>query len=533
MKNALTTDELKRSLMAARRRLLAIEARDDLITFMRLMAPDTEDPDDPTKSRYEVQPHHQLLADALMKVAAGEIPNLAISLPPQTGKSTLATRGFMPWYWGKFPTKSMMMGGYAQAFVESEFGSAIRATVESSQYQQIFPGVTFKPGSRSKEHMELEQGGKLSLLGRGGSGTGRPADGGFLIDDPIKDAKEADSVTIRNDVWNWFTRVVETRCNFWSWKIIIQTRWHEDDLIGRLTDPQNPHYDKHIADQWVYINIPLLMDNPEIAAALGKKVGDPLWPERFPLKLIENRRRMDPIGFSALCQGRPTPPEGAFYKRQQLFGYMPDDMPKNARYYITGDLAVSTERKGNKTCVGLWLLDENDTLYLAPDLYWDKKQADESVDEIIAICQRWPVFEGWFEKHQLERAIGPFLRKRMEEEQLYTPFGSLTLNGSKGARAISIRGRMAQGKVRFPMFAPWWPQAQDQLLKFTGSGDDAEDDFCDMLSLMGQAMDEQIAPSHLVERKDNVIKVGTMRWIKDSARRLSEEQRLRAAISGM
>lgn len=443
-----------------------------------------------------------------------------------THNSDLASRLGLAYHIGRWPWKHILMGTYNQTFSE-EFGDDVRAIINQPEYAEVFPRLKLRTGAKAKDHMVTEDGGKVSFLGRGGSGTGRPADG-MLVDDPIKDSKEAESLTVRDDTWKWFVRVMNTRCHKHSWKIVIQTRWSDDDVIGRLTDPTNPYYNEDIAKQWTYINIPALMDTEDIAKSLGKQVGDALWPERFPIKLLNNMKAMDPVGFSALYQGRPTPPEGAFYKQYQLRGYgSPNDIPKEVRYYLTGDLAVSPEIKADKSCVGIWALDREDNLWLLPDLYWDRKSSDESVEKIILFCKQYMIFEAFFEKGQLDRAIGPFLNKRMLESECYVPTTKMPVSGDKGHRSLSIRGRMAQGKVRFPTFAPWWTAAKDQLLKFTGSGNDKEDDFCDMIALIGQAMGKQIVASGPAPQQ-NVIKIGTFGWVKQQSK-IEEKQRRRSA----
>lgn len=500
---------------AARKRLAALNAQQGLLDFAHYMMPDPNNPDDPDKSTYKIMPHHRMMAQALEAVERGECMRLAISIPPQHGKSLIISRLFPSWFVGRNPHKNLMLGTYNQDFA-NEFGDDVRNIIESPQYADVFHNMSLRKGSRAKDHMVTSEGGKLSFLGRQGSGTGRPADG-FLVDDPIKDAKEAESLLVRNDVWNWFTQVANSRCHVLTFQIIVQTRWHEDDLIGRLTDPTNPHYDEVVAKQWTYINIPAIMDDEKIAKALGKKIGEALWPERFPLKLLDTARRMNPTAFSALYMGKPTPPEGSFYKQDMLYGYELHELPKNLRYYGTMDLAVSPERDSDSSVVGNWGLDEDDTLWLLPDIYWEKKAADESIERIIDFAKTYGWFDAWGEKGQIDRMIRPFLEKRMRERNAFFNFNAFPVIANKGGRSLAMRGRMAQGKVRFPKFASWWPRAQEQILKFTGSGNDREDDFCDMMALIGQAISLQIKASTPSSDASNVIKVGSMRWIKQQS----------------
>lgn len=511
------------------------KCRTDMLELARYLMPDPDHPFDAAHSRYHVARHHRIIAEAFERVLAGKCLRLILSIAPQHGKSQLA-KTFMGSHVGNMPWKHLMMGTYNQDFA-NEYGDDVRNIIRSEEYQRVFPEVRLRTGSKAKDHMVTTQGGKLSFLGRGGSGTGRPADG-FLIDDPLKDAKEAGSKAIRDDVWEWYTRVSNSRCHVLTWQVIIATRWSDDDLIARLTDSSNPYYKQEVAKQWTVINIPAEIDDPELARALGVEVGSALWPERFPLELLHTSRAMDPLGYSALYMGRPTPPEGSFYRASDFTGdvlyHSKRDFPKNTRMYQTGDLGVSTEGYSNRSCVGTWALDEHDVLWLHPDLYWDKRASDESVDEMIRLGKEYDVMQAWYEKGQLEKAIGPFLQKRMEELGAYYSVTALPVAGNKGLRSQSFRGRLRQGKVKFPAFAPWWPRFFEVMMKFTGSGDDKEDDPCDMCALIGQALGATVKATN--SGHSNIVKFpkpGTFGWTIAAHRREQKQSARRAALKGM
>ena len=512
------------------------ECKSDILKLTRYGMPDPEHPYSVDHSRYIVAKHHKVIADAFEEVLQGKCLRLILSVPPQFGKSTLA-KHMVASHVGRFPWKHMIWGTYNQTFAD-ENGDDVRSIINSDWFRRVYKGAELRTGSKAKDHMVTQEGGKLSFLGRGGSGTGRPADG-LLIDDPFKDAEEARSKATREAAWTWFTRVANTRCHALTWQVIIGTRWSDDDIIARLTDPKNPHYNADVAKQWTVINIPAIVEDEELARALGLTAGQSLWPERFPKELLETARKMDPVGFSALYMGRPTPPEGAFYKEWMLATYeSPAQFPKYCRSYLTGDLAVSTDSKADKSCVGHWGLDKDDVLWLHPELYWDRKSSDESVDRIIDMGCQFQVLEAFWEKGQMDKAIGPFFEKRMQEEmakgrKAYFGLTRLPVAGDKGVRSLSTRGRMAQRKVMFPSFAPWWPAAKEEMLKFTGSGDDKSDDFCDMVALIGQALELQVrasgAPSNVVK----FPKVGTFGWTVAQHKREQKEASRRAALKGM
>ena len=494
-------------------------ARQRFMPFVKYTSPHAEHYQDPEFTAYDEQPHHTLVAEAIEEVFTGAIQYLAISMPPQTGKSELGTRKFIPYHVGKFPHKHILMGAYNQDFAE-EFGDEVRNLIHTPEYQNVFPNVQLRAGSKAKDHMVTTAGGKISFLGRGGSATGRPADG-FLMDDMIKDAKEAESKTTLDDIWKWFTRVANTRCHGKSWQIIIMTRWADDDPIGRLTDLRNRYYRKSVAAKWTVLNIPNIMTDEVIAKALGKKVGEALWENRFPLEMLLRSQAMDPWGFSALHMGKPTPPEGAFYKKSDIYTYDSiDDIPKNCRWYMSGDLAVSPDKNADRSCVGLWGLDEEDCLWLHPNLFWERIASDKTVDEIIERGIDHDIMEAFFEKGQIDKAIRPFLEKEMEYRNAYFGITAFPSAKNKGVRSVSMRGRMRQGKVKYPAQAHWWPDALDELLKFTGSGTDPNDDFADMAGLMGQALSVIITADAPPDESDNVIYPKELTWGWTKARSL-------------
>jgi len=497
-------------------------ARGDLLTFMKYIRPDPDYPGDVDRSRYDVQTFHKVLAELLHKVRDGETLRVAISMPPQFGKSALCTIAFPAWIAGQFPERYAIIAAYNQELAQ-EFGRNIVRIMESQEYRDVFPHVRLD--NKGQKLISIVDGGAMAFIGRDGGGTGRSADL-FIIDDPYKNKNDADSLATREEVWSLFTRVVNSRMRNTGAVIVIHTRWSDDDLIARLTDPTNPHYDKDVADQWTYINIPEIMDDEKIASILGKKVGDALWPERRSLKMLETVRRMDPAGFSALHMGKPTPPEGAFYQIEHLKGYEHKQLPKNMRYYLSGDLAVSTKYGADKTAIGIWGVDESPepSLWLMPTLYWKKAGADEWVDWMLDQCGSYGILTAYMEKGQIDTAIGPFLERRMMERARagkgnFVHIEKFPVVGDKGKRSQSFRTLCAMGRVRFPTFAPWWPAAKEQMLKFTGTGNDKEDDFCDMCGIMGQGSAQLISAG--VKKENNVIepKVGTLAWTRWAADR--------------
>ena len=359
----------------AQTRLAAIKrARTNLLDFMQLMMPSVRFPDNATKSEYKPSFHHQIIANSLEQLHEGFISRLILTCPPRHGKTQLATIGFVAWYMGNNPNKSVIVGTYNSEFAE-DLGRQVRDFVQSKTFQQIFPGVELKLDSRASDRLKTVQGGQAVFVGRGGAVTGRGGDL-LIIDDPLKDADEAASPTIRQKMWEWFNKTFMTRGMTDKVRVmLIQTRWHEDDLIGRLTDETNPDYQEREAALWTKIDMPALCTDPD-TDPLGREFGDALWPQRFSEIYLNGIRTRDPLGFSALYQCRPAPPEGILFTKDCLNTYSRGELPKNLRIYMASDHAVSTKQQRDKTCILAGGLDEDDNLWILPDIFWRQASAD-------------------------------------------------------------------------------------------------------------------------------------------------------------
>lgn len=496
----------------AKLRLEAIEkAKTDLIEFAKLMKPVTGNESDPRVSTYETAKHHVYLAEKLEKVAAGKIKRLIINMPPRSGKTELASKLFPAWYAGKYPNRSMILATYNERF-SFDFGRAVRNFMKHPAFKQIFPNSKPKKGAMAANRLELAEGGLLVFCGVGGSITGRGGDC-LLIDDPIKDRQQADSQLERDKAWTFFNQVFRTRLMTDEGSImIITTRWHPDDIVGRLTDPTNSYYDKEEAEQWEVIDLPAfaIEDDP-----LGRQPGDVLWPSRFGADYLENLRRADPRGFSALYQCRPSPEEGAFFQADWLQEYKPADLPSNLRYYIATDFAVSSDKVRDKTCILPVGIDEKQNIWVLPDVWWHHGNSDQVVEAFVNLVAKYKPLMVWGEKGQIAKSLGPFIRKRMAERGAFAPIDETHPAVDKQARAQSIAGRMSMGKVYFPVYAPWWGLAKDQILKFPQV---AHDDFVDALSLIGLGLLKLHVPKGQ-RAPETSNRPGTFGWLISQSKR--------------
>jgi predicted phage terminase large subunit-like protein len=513
---------LQQKLKAARRLLRVKQARDNLLDFTTLSMPDPQDPDDSERSRYKPAMHHQLIARALEKVESGEWPRLIITMPPRHGKTELATKRFPAWFVGRDPYRSIIAASYADDLAQ-EFGREVREIMRSPFYAQVFPSTTLRAGSASADRLQTKAGGVMVFTGRKGGLTGKGADL-LLIDDPVKDREEADSPALRNKMWSWFSDVAMSRLMDTAARVvIIMTRWHEDDLVGRLTDPDNPNYNAEEAAKWKILKLPALAEEND---PLKRKPGEALWPERISREFLEGQRRLNPRGFEALYQGNPAPDDGEFFRAEWIDKntYKPNELPKNLRYYIASDHAVSTAQERDATCMLVAGVDKEGVIWLV-DCWWRREQTDAVVDGMLDLGGRWKPLIWWAERGHISKSIGPFLRRRMYESRNYFRIEEVVPVADKQTRAQAIQGRMSMGMVKWPAFAPWYARARQEVIKFPAA---KHDDFVDTLAMIGMGLARIAAPGNAIMAADKAQQrptTGTLAWVKESSKRLLREKR--------
>lgn len=543
--------QLELTAKAARRAIALQDAQTDLLAFVRLMMPDPEDVDDARRSLYSTQPHHRLIAEALEKVARRELMRLAISIPPQFGKSTLATLNFIAWYMGRFPQRHIIFATYSTTFAE-EWGASVRTLVTSAPFKAIFPKFSLRTGQKGKGLMVTGHGGKVAFIGRQAGGSGKPADL-IVLDDLLKNEQEAESPTIRKELHGFFDKVVTARVRNNTAIIQIATRWHEDDEIGRQCDVDHPDRlkDEHgqVLDydpsrRWVFLNLPAVLKPGRVADALGikpepqtdplvvKAFGtDPLaslWPGEFSLRLLAEKAVANPVAFNALYMGKPSPDDGYYFKAEWLLEYDPHELPAMLQKYGASDHAVTEDQQNDSNVLGCVGIDSQQHIWVLPDLVWDRFETDRTVEELLMQFATHRPLLWWMESELISKSFGPFLHKRMLETNTITTIDPVTPAKDKRVRARAIQGRMSMKIVHFPRFAPWWRDARSQILKFPFA---THDDFVDWLAHIGLGLMKQVGATKPQE-SDKVVRVGSAAWMRAQSARRDRETKGREAISG-
>jgi len=442
-----------------------------------------------TMPGYVAAAHHRRITAALEAVEQGNLKRLMLFMPPRHGKSELASKRFPAWYLGRNPDRQIISASY-NSELAGDFGRSVRNLVADETYQAVFPGVALAADSQSAARWHTNQGGSYVAAGVGSSITGRGAHLG-IIDDPIKDRLEAGSELMRERIWDWYTSVFYTRLMPNAAIIIILTRWHDDDLAGRLLEDMAVG-----GDQWEVLSLPALAGSGD---PMGRQPGEALWPEWYDADRLEQIRAViGPRDWSALYQQDPQAEEGTFFLRDWVRYY--DDPPDGLRVYGASDYATK-DGEGDYTVHGVCGVDAEDNLYVL-DLWRQKATSDVWVEAFLDLVDAWAPHLWGEEAGQIRASLDPYITTRIRERRSYVARKPYTSVADKRNRARAIQARMASGKVLFPRRAPWTPDLIAELLRFDAG---THDDQVDVMSLFGRMLDEMrtagqlrnFAPRHI------------------------------------
>lgn len=426
-------------------------AHNHLLAYVRLQFPG-----------YVLGVHHRKIADALMAVERGDIKRLIIQAPPRHGKSMLTSEFFPAWYLGRNPDRYVICATYGQELAD-DFGRKVRNQMRSDEHHAVFPQCKLSEDSQSASRFGTEQSGSYFALGVGGAATGR---GGHLlvIDDPLKGREEADSETYRRRLKDWYASVAYTRLMPNGAIIIMNTRWHEDDLTGWVLA-------EHSHENWTVLDLPALSDD-----------GVALWPEQYSADDLERiRRTIGSREWEALYMQRPAPDTGDYFKRDWFRRY--DTPPKHLRIYAASDYAV-TANDGDFTELGIFGLCPDGNLY-ALDWWYGQTASDTWIETQLDMVRKWKPQVWIGESGPIRRAVEPFLTRRMKERRDMCSLEWLPSVHDKPTRSRAFQAMASSGMVYLPKTA-WADRLMSQLLVFpVGVCDDA----VDVCSLIGRFID--------------------------------------------
>jgi predicted phage terminase large subunit-like protein len=338
--------------------------------------------------------HHDWMCERLERLAKRELMRLMISMPPGHAKSTYATHLFPAWYMGKFPNHKYIQAGHTQDFVDEEFGKRVRGNIDSEAFREVFPEIKLDPTSKAASRFAIANH-RGKYLGRGvGQGISGFRANCAAVDDPFATAADAESQTIRNSVYNWFMTDLTTRLLPRSPLFIVATRWHTDDLCGRL--------ETHNKDEGIIpfeiINLPAIADDDD--DPLGRHTGDPLWPDFYTIEfLLALRATLPAKTWNALYQGKPMDATGGAFQTSWCGRY--ETYPTNEiddagrlikhnirRVVVSVDTANKTGERNDYTAILVWIEGADRKHYLV-DVIRKKLEFNNMVEAIEGAVHKW------------------------------------------------------------------------------------------------------------------------------------------------
>jgi predicted phage terminase large subunit-like protein len=429
--------------------------------------------------------HHRLWLDCLQRVEDGEIRRLMGLMPPGSAKSTYSSILFPVHVMGRFAGTQVIVANYG-ADLPRRWGRKARAIVRQQAYGKIF-GTALSKESAAADEWALANGSEYMGAGLLTGITGNRADG-VVWDDLIKGREQADSQLMRQKTWDAYFDDLLTRKKPHAWEIGITTRWHEDDIAGRILPEgyagESGWVDGRDGNRWYVVCIPAEAERTD--DVLGRQIGERIWPEYFGPDHFTPFKR-SPRTWAALYQQRPAPEEGDYFKADWLRPVEIQPPRDTLHVYGASDYAV-TAGGGDYTVHAVVGLDTQGRMYLL-DLWRRRAAADEWVESFCDLVLTWKPI-GWAEEQgQIRSGVGPFLEKRMRERRAFVAREQFAARGDKAVRAQSIRGRMAMEGLYVSAGAPWLADFRAELLSFPAG---RHDDQVDAIGLVGQLLDKMV-----------------------------------------
>lgn len=455
------------------------------------------------------------------EVAKGLSPRLMILMPPRHGKSELASRMFPAWHLGRNPHHEIIACSYNVGLAMT-FSRKVQEVFNDPNFHTVFD-VRLDPNHKGVEEWSLEAPHRGSYLAAGiGGGIAGKGCNILIVDDPIKNAEEADSADTREKNFDWYASTAYTRLAPGGGVLVIETWWHDDDLAGRLQVAMAADPD---ADQFEVVKYPAFAEHDEYIDTLTDEIvridpaadqevaklglgplqflrskGEPLHPERYDVaKLNRIRKTLPPRFWSALYQQNPTPDDGAFFTKDQ-FRRCESPQKERCNAFIAWDFAISEKKVNDWTVGSVTLQDEHDQLHVVEVVRFKSGDADFIVKAIVALASKWyssNLVLG-FEDGQIYRAMSALIDRALTKANIYPPIQTLKPLTDKLARARTLQGRMQAGVITFNDNAEWYETVRNEMLRFPAG---LHDDCVDSLAWNAQLAIGSAPPAPLVRPK--------------------------------
>lgn len=448
--------------------------------------------------------HHQLICAKLQGVEQGTIPNLMLLCPPGSAKSTYADVVFVPWFMALKARRNVILASYASEIAEKQ-GRRARQLIKTPSFHNLM-GVGLRQDNKAAHQWTLENGSEFMA---GGLLSGLTGNRGALgiVDDPMKGRAEAESETIRNKTWDAYIDDFCSRLIPGAPQIMILTRWHEDDLAGRILpegwDGESGDFKGRDGRDWHVICLPAIADR--IDDPLGRKIGETLWPEWFSLAHWEPFKS-NPRTWSSLYQQKPSPQDGTFFKREWFRRYRVGEEPKHLNRYLTSDHAPAGMSSNDYNCVRAWGVDAQSDIYMlggfreqcTMDVVADRvlgvtleeaakrtKATRETVVPIVGMQKRFKPLAWFPEDDNNWKSSAGFVKRLMLEKEGWIRTEPISPHGAdKPTKAQAFQAMAASGRVWIPE-GPDGDEVIDQYIKFPAG---KHDDEVDAASLIGRAI---------------------------------------------
>lgn len=424
---------------------------------------------------YEPARHHRLICREIDDFLNSDDEVLLLFAPPGSAKSTWVSVLFPSHYLARFPKNSILAATHSVEFAQ-RWGRRVRNDIA---LDSNVLGIELAPDSQASDRWALTSGGEYYGVGAGVGISGFRADLG-LGDDFFGNREDAYSETVRKKRWDWYIDDFSARLKPNAKRILMNTRWHEEDVAGRVLD----QITRGIIKGRV-ISMPAIAEQNDV---LGRKPGDYLWDDPggydYGAFLRARQRETSPMMWAALYQQRPAPEEGDYFKAAWLKPYVTAPAKDTLAIYGASDYAVTADG-GDYTVHVVVGVDPDGHMYLL-DLWRKQASSDEWVEAFCALVRQWKPREWAEEQGQIRAGVGPFLERMQRERQAYVYRREFPTRADKAVRAQSIRGRMAIDGLYVQQSAAWLSVLRSELLSFPAG---RHDDIVDALGLIGQLLD--------------------------------------------